>query len=152
MQESGLIEIIPLICILTTRGQYPPFFHPESLRVPSWGWLQWLWGVTAPTSFVYWCGRRPSSSTAASFALPLPIWKKPFPMQWRDFSGPQNRPCELHSESQKCGIPCKEKRLISILHLNSPVRYARILFSTQWYRMIHFLVEIILRVFFFSSM
>ena len=29
MQESGLIEIIPLICILTILGQYPVFLCPE---------------------------------------------------------------------------------------------------------------------------
>ena len=27
MQESGLIEIIPLLCILATEGQYPVLFH-----------------------------------------------------------------------------------------------------------------------------
>ena len=30
MQESGLIEIIPLICTLTVWGQCPAFFRPES--------------------------------------------------------------------------------------------------------------------------
>ena len=36
-QESGLTEIIPLICTLTSWGQYPVVFHPESLRVHSRG-------------------------------------------------------------------------------------------------------------------
>ena len=42
IQESGPIEIIPLICILTIWGQYPDFLHPESTQVHIWGWLQWL--------------------------------------------------------------------------------------------------------------
>ena len=29
-QESGLTDIIPLMCILTLWGQYPAFSHPES--------------------------------------------------------------------------------------------------------------------------
>ena len=33
MQESGLTEIITLICILTIEDQYPVFLHPESFRV-----------------------------------------------------------------------------------------------------------------------
>ena len=32
MQESGLIEIIPLICTLALWGQYPVLSHPESLQ------------------------------------------------------------------------------------------------------------------------
>ena len=30
MQESGLIEIIPLVGTLTIQGQHPAFLHPES--------------------------------------------------------------------------------------------------------------------------
>ena len=30
MEESGLIEIIPLMCILATLGQNALFLHPES--------------------------------------------------------------------------------------------------------------------------
>ena len=30
MQESGLTEIIPLICTSAIWGQYPVFSHPES--------------------------------------------------------------------------------------------------------------------------
>ena len=29
MTESGLINIIPLVCLLTISGQYPDFLHPE---------------------------------------------------------------------------------------------------------------------------
>ena len=29
MQESGLIEIIPLICVSALLGQYPVFSQPE---------------------------------------------------------------------------------------------------------------------------
>jgi len=36
MQEPGLIEIFPLICILNTRASL------NSLRVYQWGQLQWL--------------------------------------------------------------------------------------------------------------
>lgn len=31
MEESGLTDIISLICILTIQGQYPVFLHPEFL-------------------------------------------------------------------------------------------------------------------------
>ena len=30
MPESGLLEIIPLICALTLQCQHPAFLHPES--------------------------------------------------------------------------------------------------------------------------
>ena len=36
-QESGLTEIIPLICNLTIQGQYPVFIHPESCQGPQSG-------------------------------------------------------------------------------------------------------------------
>ena len=32
MQESGLTEIIPLICTSAVWGQYPVLSHPESLQ------------------------------------------------------------------------------------------------------------------------
>ena len=43
MQEPGLIEIIPLICILTIDGQYLVLLHPEFLSgcTVGWGQLQW---------------------------------------------------------------------------------------------------------------
>ena len=50
MQESGLIEIIPLICTSALWGQYPVSLHPEFPSGCScWGQLQWLvaWGRAA---------------------------------------------------------------------------------------------------------
>ena len=40
MQESGLIDIIPLMC--TLRAGVLLFSILNPLRVHSWGWLQWL--------------------------------------------------------------------------------------------------------------
>ena len=46
IQESGLIEIIPLICTIAVQGQYPGLSHPESLQGAPLGaavvarWLQ----------------------------------------------------------------------------------------------------------------
>ena len=42
MQESGLTEIIPLICFSALQGQYPVFSHPESPRGVLLGRLQQL--------------------------------------------------------------------------------------------------------------
>ena len=42
MQESGLTEIISLICSLAIGGQYPAFLSPESLRVTVGGGCKWL--------------------------------------------------------------------------------------------------------------
>ena len=60
MQDSGPTEIIPLVCISSTWGQYLVFSHPEfpqgSPAHHPW-WLQLLMIVT---SFVYWCGRKRS--------------------------------------------------------------------------------------------
>ena len=36
MQESGIIEIIPLICISAIWGQYPELSHNESLQGAHW--------------------------------------------------------------------------------------------------------------------
>ena len=53
MQESGLIEIIPLICTLTIQGQYPAFLHPESRQGAPLGVAAKADGLMATTSFVY---------------------------------------------------------------------------------------------------
>ena len=53
MQESGLIEIIPLICILAIEGQYPAFFHPESPQGAQLGAAAVADSLVATTSFVY---------------------------------------------------------------------------------------------------
>ena len=37
MQESGLPEIIPLICISAVWGQDPVFSHPELPQGSPWG-------------------------------------------------------------------------------------------------------------------
>ena len=42
MQESGLIEIIPLMGTSALLGQYPAFSHPEFLQGVGLGWPQWL--------------------------------------------------------------------------------------------------------------
>ena len=65
MQESGLIEIILLICILT-RNQYPVFLHPKSQGVQSWA-AAVADDVMATASFVYWYGRGHSLSTVPNF-------------------------------------------------------------------------------------
>ena len=56
MQESGLIDIIPLVCTLTIYGQYPAFLHLESpaffhLRVAAVAAV--AAGLMPATSFVY---------------------------------------------------------------------------------------------------
>ena len=52
MQESGLIESIPLTGILTSRGQYPIFLRPQSPQgaVRTAAMAD---GSLATTSFVY---------------------------------------------------------------------------------------------------
>ena len=49
MQESGLTEIIPLICTSLIQGQYPMFSNPESPQVSlaHVGGLQSLMTVTS---------------------------------------------------------------------------------------------------------
>ena len=42
MQESGLFEIIPLICTSAIQGWNPVLSHPESLQVQCRRWLQLL--------------------------------------------------------------------------------------------------------------
>ena len=41
MEACGLIEIIPLICTLTTEGQHPVFLQTES---PQGAGAGWRWG------------------------------------------------------------------------------------------------------------
>ena len=53
IQESGLTEIIPLICILTIQGQYPTFLHPESPRGAQLGMAEVNAGLVVATLFVY---------------------------------------------------------------------------------------------------
>ena len=53
MQESGLIEIIPLICSLTLLGQYPIFLHPESPQGAQLGVAAVAAGLMAGISLVY---------------------------------------------------------------------------------------------------
>ena len=57
MKESGLIEIVPLICTLATQGQYPAFLHPESPQGSQLGMDAVAGGLMAATSFVYLYGR-----------------------------------------------------------------------------------------------
>ena len=60
IQESGLIEINPLLCTLIIKGQYPVFLYPESPQgVPSCG-------LMTAASFVYWDDKWHFSSTAVS--------------------------------------------------------------------------------------
>ena len=53
MQESGLTELIPLICTLNIQGQHPVFLHLES----PWGAQvradAVADGLMATTAFVY---------------------------------------------------------------------------------------------------
>ena len=53
MQESGLIEIIPLLCTLTIQGQYPVFLHPESPEGAQLGVAAVADDLMATASFVY---------------------------------------------------------------------------------------------------
>ena len=61
MQESGLTEIIPLICTLAVWGQNPVFSHPE---LPQGAPAQRLYcdGLMAAMSFVHGHGRQQFSS------------------------------------------------------------------------------------------
>ena len=56
-----LAEIIPLRCTLTTRASILPSFILHPLRVQP-GVSEVADGLMATASFVYWCGRRHSSS------------------------------------------------------------------------------------------
>ena len=53
VQESGLTEIIPLMCTLAIWGQYPPFFHPEAPQGAPLGLAAVAEGLMAATSLVY---------------------------------------------------------------------------------------------------
>ena len=57
MQESWLIEIIPLICILAVWDQYPVLSHPESPQGAPLGLAAVTDSLMATTSFVYRHGR-----------------------------------------------------------------------------------------------
>lgn len=53
MQESGLVEIIPLMCTSDYLGaDILSFPIPSPLWEHGWGWLQWLraWQQAAPLS------------------------------------------------------------------------------------------------------
>ena len=49
IQEPGLTEIIPFICISAIWGQYPAFLHPEFFRAHCRNWMQadgcWIAGI-----------------------------------------------------------------------------------------------------------
>ena len=52
MEESGLIEIIPLICTSAVWGQYPVFSHPETPQgAPFWGGAAMADGLMAGILF-----------------------------------------------------------------------------------------------------
>ena len=53
MQESGLIEITPLICTSALWGQFPVFLHPESPQGAQLGTAAVAEGLVAAGSFVY---------------------------------------------------------------------------------------------------
>ena len=53
MQESGLTEIIPLMCTLAIYGQYLVLSHPESPQGTQLGASSVADGLMA-TPFVYW--------------------------------------------------------------------------------------------------
>ena len=63
MQESGLIEIIPLICTSANYGQYPVLFHPEFPQGAPLGAVVMVDGLMAATSFVYQYGGQHFSSS-----------------------------------------------------------------------------------------
>ena len=52
MRESGLIEIIPLMCASAVWGQCPVFLHPESLLGAA-GVAAGADGLMPPRSFAY---------------------------------------------------------------------------------------------------
>ena len=55
MQKSGLLDVIPLICISVTWGQYPVLSHSECPQgAPREPLL--CGGLTTAASFVYWYG------------------------------------------------------------------------------------------------
>ena len=45
VQESGLTEILPFVCISAVRGQYPVFSHPEFPQGSPWGVAVVCWLV-----------------------------------------------------------------------------------------------------------
>ena len=55
MQESGLTEIIPLMCILAILGQNAPFLHPESPQgMQSGGFSGWWLAVHSILCLLIW--------------------------------------------------------------------------------------------------
>ena len=69
MQESGLLDIIPLISILTILGQYPVFLYPEFPSRCMVGQLQWLMAWWRATFIVYEMAGNNSLSTTMKFYL-----------------------------------------------------------------------------------
>ena len=65
MQACGLIEIIPLICTLTTEGQHPVFLQTESPQGAGAGW-----GGAAFMATISWNGRLYPLSTISTL-IPL---------------------------------------------------------------------------------
>lgn len=63
IQESGLIEIIPLMCTSALWDQCPVFSHPESPQGALLGVVAMVKGLLAAMSFVCWYHRGHSSST-----------------------------------------------------------------------------------------
>ena len=53
MQEFGLIEIIPLVCILTVWGQYPVLSHLEFPQSAHLGVSAVADGLVTAAFFVY---------------------------------------------------------------------------------------------------
>ena len=53
MEESGLTEIIPLICTLAIWGQHPVLSYPESSQGALLGSAVVADGLMAATFFVY---------------------------------------------------------------------------------------------------
>ena len=61
MQESGLTEIILLVCTLTIYGKYPPaFLSPKSPQAAQLGAAAVADSLIVTTSFVFLCGRQHS--------------------------------------------------------------------------------------------
>ena len=52
MQESGLTEIIPLICTSAIWSQYPAFLHPESPQGAQLGVIAVAEGLAVGSPFV----------------------------------------------------------------------------------------------------
>ena len=73
MQESGLTEIIPLMCTSAIWGQHSVLSHPESPRGAPLGRVRQLQceDLRTVTSFVYWYGRTSQVAQWKRILLPL---------------------------------------------------------------------------------